>query len=1006
MRLIDHEEIFSSTQQGLDIFKYYFPSQDFSNPRSYFKIRPSEKTASAKVSYYKNLWRITDFGNNAPGQVNSLNAIDFVMWHENLNYYNALLFIEQVILKRNLTRSSFAANKFTAIYEQREMLPSDTVGEYCFYPKSEPSSSDLSSIGRFITKSVLTHFNCVSLDYYTYCGPSKNKSGHVVHSFKSTETYPIFLFDFNSFKIIYKPLEESKQFRFSYTGTKPPNFVFGLSQLLRTKSEFEASEEIIPTNLSEKKTAIVNDLFRCSGISDALNLHSLGFHVYWLSSESNILDFDTYKLLDDLCLNHYQILDRDKTGQIHAYKNALKFIDLLTIELPHWLANKTDWRGNQCKDLKDFIAYAGDSIEKTTYSFLVLKRSALRVRFWDKFTDPKTKKASLSFNMQYFFFFLTVNGFNLINTIYHKKAGYSYVRLVNNIAHLIHPDDIQRLVKRFTYEWISNLNRLDKLDILNKVTSSKQLSESSLESIKTISLNFINYSQDVEFLHFNNLTLKITPTSFDTIRHDSLPNPILGSITVNTREISHLIKKDFWLLRSQPITVDYSPEYSNLLSLFNNCQPNEKESLSTELAQFPELDKYSVVINDSDFIFTQFLIDLSRIHWRKEEYDKLPLSPLEIKEQNLALANIMFVLGYHCTQHKDPGKPWLTFLQDNTISDIGLASGRTGKSSLSQSITFVRSSFYKGGRSLNDQSSFQFFYDGLTEFHDYIEIDDLHEYADFNWFLTQVTGKREVNPKHYSPFVLDYYNSGKMLISSNFELHNVDSSTIGRILSCSISDYYHEKTKFNSYRESRSPLTKFGRRLYDDFTHDEWIRFYNFMAYCIQLNMRFHKINPPSGNILKRQLRRLMAQGLGREEEFFRWANDYFIPKPSNFHDLYSPPECGYLNTLIIKDVAFDNFKTTLTNKQRNEYKSSKFKKHLESWCEYYSFELNPIALCTDPDNRRILKSMGGKTSELVFINSIPSSFSQSDSSSLASDSNVALLASVFSDDDPTAAPF
>ncbi len=115
------------------------------------------------------------------------------------------------------------------------------------------------------------------------------------------------------------------------------------------------------------------------------------------------------------------------------------------------------------------------------------------------------------------------------------------------------------------------------------------------------------------------------------------------------------------------------------------------------------------------------------------------------------------------------------------ITEIGQSSGRSGKSLLSQAITHVRASFYKGGRSLDDKNQYQFFYDGLTEFHDFIEIDDMHEYADFAFFYTQVTGKREVNPKNYTPFTLEYEDSGKMLISSNFELQNVDSSTVARL---------------------------------------------------------------------------------------------------------------------------------------------------------------------------------------------------------------------------------
>jgi len=224
-----------------------------------------------------------------------------------------------------------------------------------------------------------------------------------------------------------------------------------------------------------------------------------------------------------------------------------------------------------------------------------------------------------------------------------------------------------------------------------------------------------------------------------------------------------------------------------------------------------------VKINDDDFIFTKFLRDITHIHWRKELEDKTPLTEDEKKEQDLLMANLMFVLGYMASQYKDPGKPWLVFLQDLKILQIGMSSGRSGKSVLCMALSHTRPRFYIGGRRKDITDKTEFIYDGFTRFHNIIEVDDLYEFADFNFFYTQVTGQREVNSKHISKQILPYDVSGKMVVSSNFELQNVDSSTIARILNGAVSDYYHEKTKFNDYKESRSPLTKFGRLLFDDF---------------------------------------------------------------------------------------------------------------------------------------------------------------------------------------------
>jgi hypothetical protein len=215
-----------------------------------------------------------------------------------------------------------------------------------------------------------------------------------------------------------------------------------------------------------------------------------------------------------------------------------------------------------------------------------------------------------------------------------------------------------------------------------------------------------------------------------------------------------------------------------------------------------------------------------------------------------------------------------------------------------------------------------------------------------------------------------------MVITSNYELQNTDNSTMARILNCAVSDYYHEKTKYNDYRESRSPLTKFGKELFTEFTDEEWSKFYNCMAYCIQLQMRFYKIQPPMDNLVKRQLRRLMTRGLSRDEEFFTWANHYFTIPPDPRPD-YSPDEAGYFNVFIKRNVAFEKFRNSLTDTQMRKYKPMQFKTSLEAWCEYYGYSFNPVHLCTGKnaeEDRRILKTICGTTVECFYISTAPQS--------------------------------
>ena len=553
MRYVDQSEIYKKSADGLDIFKFYFPNYDYGNSKAFTKVRDTEKTASARINFYNGLWRITDFGNQ--GEVNSLPAISFVRYRENMQFIDAVNFINDVMLNKRIEASQFVKPLYSAEYSSREVSPEDNKGEYRFTYKESPSDFDLQSIGRYVDADLLKKYYCKAVDQYEFVGKSKTKSHDVVHIFKSTDTYPIFVFDYGSFKKLYKPYEPEKRYRFMYVGEKPKDYVYGLKQILSSKNEFidEDTESEKPVKPPvDKKEAIVRDIFRCSGESDALNLASLGCHVYWLNSETASLDFNKWEEIDELCENHYQVMDLDETGRSEAYKFALKHMELFTLYLPDWLSYKLDWRGNPCKDAKDFVNLSGKDKDETIRDFSVLKRRAMPMKFWQKIIEDKTGKISYNMNLEYYYHFLNAHGFRVMDSRYHRKANYCYARITGKIVELIHPDEIKKIIKRFTKDWIRTRNLMDEIALLNKINSSTQINEMNLQELPDFDPEFKNHSKDVEFIHFNNGSLKITKDKIERVKHEQVPNFILGKLEINDKIISHFIDKKV-LVTKQPI---------------------------------------------------------------------------------------------------------------------------------------------------------------------------------------------------------------------------------------------------------------------------------------------------------------------------------------------------------------------------------------------------------------------------------------------------------------------
>jgi hypothetical protein len=469
------------------------------------------------------------------------------------------------------------------------------------------------------------------------------------------------------------------------------------------------------------------------------------------------------------------------------------------------------------------------------------------------------------------------------------------------------------------------------------------------------------------------MSMKITHAEIKMISQREVPYYILGNLMIQNKNISHIIPQTGIRLETSPIEVSATPKYQALLDDLKNKDKDKDKDVADIYLQIdliPEIDRYQVKINDPDFYFVKFLRDVSRLHWRKELEAGEPLTPDEQKEQDLTLANHLFVIGYLCSEFKDKGRPWVVLTMDNKISEVGTASGRSGKSLIADGLKYVRPMFKIGGRNLDQAESFKFIYDGLTEFHNLIEIDDFAEYGLFQRLYTEITGAREINPKNYARLTLEYAESGKMVISTNYELQSASSSTRARILYQTVSDYYHEISDENDYRETRKPDLKFGRKLYDDFSSEEWNKFFNLIAYCIQLQMRFYKINPPTANIHKRELRREMQKNIGKTDEFLRFANSYFVPKPDDFVGDVSPTDGeAYLDCYINKKAAFDNLYQILSVKQRGDYRIQKFKDHIELWCKYYGYKFNPESLINDKRSNRIIRrGDDGKSEEFFYI--------------------------------------
>lgn len=905
MAYIDQKDILGATNGGLDIiFRCYPQARDAqSKADKRFKIRQDERTPSASLKQLQDgVWVVTDFG----GDQVSRNGIQVYMHEENLSFREALVQLAGIYgvggIKAEINKPEF--EKRPATSEEKEK-------DYFFEIKEEITDSDLAVLGPKVTREVCQKYNCYSLNSFTYI---KNREALIT---RATENYPIFLFDHGGFKKLYQPLNPEKQYRFRYIGQKEKNYVNGLAQLQKVYEDHVNQQLKQMTDEDDGELKKLDEAIICSGERDALNVAGYGYYPIWFNSETADLTEKNYKAITRCVETLYNLPDIDDTGIRAAIKLGMKYLDIHHIMLPDSLKNFKDPRGKSRKDFLDYI-----EIYPKAWDFKKLINVAKPMRFWTtSYTKNGLKYGLSSANTR---FFLQNNGFYQLENK-NAKTGQMFVHIDGHIVREVQPKDIKGYLIDFCEkQYLNN-------EVLELVLNTNRLSEATLTGLKQIEIDFTDFEADAQYLFFRNKVWKITKDGV----HESRPGEV---------------ERYMWDEEVIPHNVKKLPGFFNITSL-------------------PE-ENFDIEIKSHDSKYFNFLINASRIHWRKElekELDEIPekdageyrkkyrfaidgpkLTDEEIMEQKLHLVNKIFSIGYLLHRHKTQSRAWAVFAMDNILGEEGESNGRSGKSFCYKSLRHFMKSVTLSGRNpkMTDNPHL---YDRVTEHTDYILVDDADIYLNYKFFFDSITGELIVNPKNNQSYEIPFEKSPKYCFTSNHALRNLDTSLSARILYTVFSDYYHERTENNEYRETRKIRDDFGKDLFgDEYTEAEWNADFNFFAQCLRFYLSVPaplRVNPPMGNVTLRNLLAEMGQA------FKDWADAYF------------DQEGGKTDELLSKEDALKDF---IEKTNTKGWTTNKFTKALKAFCRFYGYKYNPKTFRNSQG--RISKKVDGITKDMIYI--------------------------------------
>ena len=875
-------------------------------------MRPEEHTPSARAKKYNGVWKVTDFGVDSK----AMSPIDVHMERTGLRLTEAIL---DLASRFNVTDE---LNRQVNKPDIRKVpAQADQAEKSCFWEFADDfTKSQCEVMGPRVTSETLH-----ALHWYPVKFIAHVKDREVVYKY-ATDTYPIFMRECwftdkdgkqDRFYKIYEPLNPEKRWRFSMqpANKKPASYINGLSELAAAYTSFNererASWERDPDNDKPYKDRKLDRAFICSGERDALCVRALGEHPLWFNSETYRVSDEEYRQIMKYVDILYNIPDIDSTGRIKGSELALRFIDVHTVWLPDTLSTYRDNRGRPRKDFRDWV-----EIYKEKRDFTELIELATPAKFWtvqmikDKDHDgaPRRPRYKYSIDVSCLYEFLMLNGFY---TLRDKHApSIRFVQITGNVV----KDVTAKEIRDFVHQWTRQTGR--PRELRNLVLTTPALSQTNLDSLTEIDPDFTNYTERSQFFYFPKFAVEVTGSGIKKIDNRTTP-----------------LDRYVWEERVIPHNIDILPD------MFTITHPEG----------IYESECFDITVNNTASNYFRYLINSSRIFWRKELEQSLDgmtpeeaeayctehkfdiagpqLAPAEIQEQKQCLINKIFTIGFMLHRYKSESRAMAPFLMDNVIGENDQCNGRSGKSFMLRALSHLTNWLKVSGRNPKFFDN-QFCFGQISKATDIVVVDDCDEYLPFQQFYDNITSDITIDTKNISAYNLSYFEAPKFAFTTNYVPREFSSSSRGRMIFVVFSDYYHVSSEDNDYNETRSIRDDFNKDLFGSaYSEAEWEADINFMLQCVKfyLSIAPHqdKIEPKIANIIYRKYLRDMS------DNFRDWAEGYFAE------------DSEHLDTLIVREEAF---KAYIEFSRANKTTMQRFSTQLNGFCYTCEWiaELNP----------------------------------------------------------------
>ena len=258
-------------------------------------------------------------------------------------------------------------------------------------------------------------------------------------------------------------------------------------------------------------------------------------------------------------------------------------------------------------------------------------------------------------------------------------------------------------------------------------------------------------------------------------------------------------------------------------------------------------------------------IDLGGYVWRDQVIDRdwsvVEVNGCDFKtfirnisgNEDKRISSLESAIGFLMSSYKDPGYCPSIILNDEEMSND--PEGGTGKGIFAQAISKMKKVSYIDGKAFSFDKSFA--YQTISTDTQVVTFDDVKKGFDFERLFSVITEGITIEKKNKDAISIPFKYSPKIIITTNYTVRGTGNSFVRRKFELELKQYY--KADF-------TPVDEFGKRLFDEWTEDEWLVFDNYMINNLQFFLKHGLIASDSKNSKIKKL------GQETRQEFIEWC--------------------------------------------------------------------------------------------------------------------------------------